>query len=84
MNLVCYCCRFHFNLFVLSTVQELSKIWYAIYSGDPDAISRVPGGESSSHLKNWDANENLHILNLKYAFFFPSDVVVHISFLICI
>ncbi|WVZ82632.1 hypothetical protein U9M48_029878 [Paspalum notatum var. saurae] len=34
--------------------------------GEPDAISRVLGGESSSHLKNWADNENLHLLNLKY------------------
>jgi len=42
--------------------------------GDPDAISRVPGGESLSHLKNWAENENLHILNLKYDIT-PSDYV---------
>nr|CAB3462651.1 unnamed protein product [Digitaria exilis] len=42
--------------------------------GDPDVISRVPGGESLSHLKNWAENENLHILNLKYDIT-PSDYV---------
>ncbi|OEL30533.1 Translation initiation factor eIF-2B subunit delta [Dichanthelium oligosanthes] len=42
--------------------------------GDPDVISRVPRGESLSHLKNWAENENLHILNLKYDIT-PSDYV---------
>ncbi|XP_012699802.1 translation initiation factor eIF-2B subunit delta [Setaria italica] len=42
--------------------------------GDPDAISRVPRGESLSNLKNWAENENLHILNLKYDIT-PSDYV---------
>jgi len=45
-----------------------------LLTGDPDAISRVPGGESLNHLKNRAENENLHILNLKYDIT-PSDYV---------
>ncbi|XP_062204338.1 probable translation initiation factor eIF-2B subunit delta isoform X2 [Phragmites australis] len=42
--------------------------------GDPDAISRVPGGDNLSHLKNWVDIKNLQVLNLKYDIT-PSDYV---------
>uniref|UniRef100_A0A0A9G3T3 Translation initiation factor eIF2B subunit delta n=1 Tax=Arundo donax TaxID=35708 RepID=A0A0A9G3T3_ARUDO len=42
--------------------------------GDPDTISRVPGGENLSHLKDWGDTENLQVLNLKYDIT-PSDYV---------
>lgn len=42
--------------------------------GDPDAISRVPGCEKLSPLKDWADVENLQVLNLKYDIT-PSDYV---------
>ncbi|KAK3137038.1 hypothetical protein QOZ80_5BG0446820 [Eleusine coracana subsp. coracana] len=42
--------------------------------GDPDAISRVPGRENLSLIKNWADVENLQVLNLKYDIT-PSDYV---------
>ncbi|GJM95126.1 hypothetical protein PR202_ga11831 [Eleusine coracana subsp. coracana] len=42
--------------------------------GDPDAISRVPGRENLSLIKNWADVEDLQVLNLKYDIT-PSDYV---------